>query len=161
MAVDKFEAKHALVFNFDGYTGSYVREFCAYVIGASGQCGVGDEMVDLYTKDHPSGTEFWSLSDRCESEADDNGCYRPTSVYHDKEVDSKPNESTIIFLGTVPTDPEMDMIVARAKRFCEELPHWESYMGPRDAHKIVLKGAKLISNKVERVIKTVKQLNLE
>lgn len=158
MAVTKFESKHALVFNFDSCGGNFERKFCAYVIGAVGQCDVGEEMAELYNEDHPEGTEFWALSDRCESEADDNGCFRPTSIYHDKEVDSKPYESTIIFLGTVPTDSEMAMIVDRAKTFCAERPDWEPYLGEKQA--LTLKGVKLISNKVERVVRTVKQFNL-
>jgi hypothetical protein len=158
MAVAKFESQHALVFNFDAYAGNYEREFCAYVTGATGECGVGEDMADLYTEDHPRDTEFWALSDRCGSEPDDNGCWRPTSIYHDKEVDEKPYYSSIIFLATLPTDPEMKLIVARAKQFCAERPDWKSYLGKTEP--LTLKGVKLISNKVERVIKTVKQFDL-
>jgi len=158
MAVEKFESKHALVFNFDAYAGNFEREFCGYVMGAIGECGVGSEMAELYNEDHPRDTEFWALSDCCSSEGDDNGCYRPASIYHDLEVDEKPYYSSIIFLSTIPTDPEMKVIIERAKGFCATRPDWKAYLGARQL--LTLKGVKLISNKVERVIKTVQQFDL-
>lgn len=160
MAVDKFEAKNALVFNLNSYAGNYSREFCAYLFGVTGQCDVGREQAALFEKDHPEGTKFWGLGDRCDSEADDNGCYRPVSMYHDKEVDVTPYESVIIFLGTVPTDEEMAMVIARAKTFCVERPDLTYMRDKAKDHPITLKGVRLISNKVERVIKTVKQFEL-
>lgn len=156
MAVEKFEARHALVFNFTQYTGGIERELCAYIIGAIGDCGVGEEMVELYDKDHPEGTEFWGLSDRTVGETDDNGCARPTSIYHDVGVDEKPNHSTIIFLGTLPTDEEMAMILARTKDFCQNRPDQDQEWRTGEKVPLTLKGVKLISNKVQRVIKTEK-----
>jgi hypothetical protein len=52
----------------------------------------------------------------------------------------------------------MKLIVERAKQFCAERPDWKSYLGKMEP--LTLKGVKLISNKVERVIKTVKQFDL-
>jgi hypothetical protein len=154
MSVDKFEAPYGLVFNLDQYTGNYERNFCAFVIGKFGQCGVGEDMAELYEEDHPKGTPFWALGDRCSAESDDNGCYRPVSIYHDPQVDSSRYESLIIFFDTLPEDDEMAMILERAKRFCAERPDWESYLGERKP--LTLKGAYLISNKVERIIRVEK-----
>ncbi len=152
MSVDKFESKNALVFNFDQYAGNYEREFCGFVIGATGECGVGKDMAHLYEEDHPQGTPFYALSDRTTTEADDSGCWRPVSIYHDPDVDTQMARyhSLIIFLQTIPTDDEIAMIMQRAKRFCAERPDWEDYMG--EIQPLTLKGIKLISNKVERVI---------
>jgi hypothetical protein len=154
MSVNKFEAPYGLVFNLDQYAGNYEREFCAFVIGKVGQCGVGKEMAALYDEDHPEGTPFWALGDRCSAESDDNGCYRPVSIYSDHDVDASRYESLIIFLDTLPEDDEMAMLLERAKRFCEERPDWKYYKGERK--QLTLKGAYLISNKVERIVRVEK-----
>ncbi len=156
MSATKFEAPYALVFNLNQYVGNYLREFCAFVTGAIGDCEVGERMVELYQEHHPSGTPFCGLSDRTVREPDDGGCRRPVSIYHDVEADVNPGESLIIFLQTVPDYDELELIVSRAKEFCEERPDWESYMGDRKP--LTLKGIRLISNKVERVIKDVKKV---
>ncbi len=156
MAVEKFEAPYALIVNLNQYTGNYGREFCAFVIGAVGECDVGHEMFELYEEDHPYGTPFHALSDRTVREPDDTGCRRPVSIYHDTNVDSTAYESLIIFLGTVPEYEELELITARAKQFCEERPDWKSYMGEKKP--LTLKGIRLISNKVERVVKDVKKV---
>jgi hypothetical protein len=158
MSVEKFEAPYALVFNLDQYTGNYERDFCGFVFGAIGECCVGDDMALLYEKDHPNGTPFYALSDRCEHEPDDNGCHRPVYIYHDRAVDVTPYDSLIIFLQTLPKDEEMELIVTRAQRFCEERPDWKDYMGDKSKYPLTLKGIRLISNKVERVVKTMKQV---
>jgi hypothetical protein len=153
MSVDRFEAPYALIFNLDQYAGNYEREFCAFVMGRIGDCGVGEEMLDLFEEDHPSGSEFWAMSDRCQNEPDDNGCYRPVSIYYDTDVDRTRYESLIIFFQTVPSEKEMAVILDRAKRFCAERPDTMAWKGPMTP--LTLKGVRLISNKVERVIKTV------
>lgn len=156
MAVDKFEAPYALVFNLDQYAGNYEREFCAFVIGATGECGVGEYLAAEYREDHPQGTKFWNLSDRCSHQPDDNGCYRPVSIYHDPEFDSEMARyhSVIIFLSSVPEDDEFELILSRAKEFCA----WQSYKGQKKP--LNLRGAKLISNKVERIIKTQRTFDI-
>jgi hypothetical protein len=147
-----------LIVNLNQYTGNYEREFCAFVTGATGQCGVGDDMAKLYVEDHPKGTRFCAMSDRTSGQPDDNGCWRPVSICHD-DVDAEPYDSLIIFFDTLPEPDELEVITARAKQFCEDRPDWKSYMGPvSEAPKLVLKGIRLISNKVERVIKTVKDV---
>jgi hypothetical protein len=160
MAVTKFESKNGLVFNFGDYTGGMEREFCAYIFGKVGQCDVGSKLAKLYEEDHPEGTEFWALGDRCGVECDDHGCYRPVSIYHDTDVDAKPYESLIIFLDTIPTDEEMAMVLERAKVFCVERPDLAYMQGKGKDYPLTMRGAKLISNKVERVIKTVKQFKV-
>jgi hypothetical protein len=158
MAVHKFEAPYGLVFNLDQYAGNYERDFCGYVIGATGQCGVGEEMAELYNEDNPQGTPFYALSDMCAQEPDDNGCYRPTSMHRDPDYDvpevGHGFASVIIFLGSVPSDDVIAMVSERAKRFCAERPDWKSYMG--EIKPLNLKGIKLISNKVERVVRVEK-----
>lgn len=152
MAVDKFEAPYGLVFNFNCYTGGFERPFCAYVVGAVGECEVGRQMRDLYEEDHPKGTEFYDLSDRTRHEPDDHGCHRPVSIYHDVEVDKASYHSVIIFFDTLPEEDEIQMIMARARDFAQNRPDWRSYLGEKKP--LTLFGAKLISNKVTRVIKT-------
>lgn len=154
MAVDKFEAPYGVVFNFDCYTGGFERELCAYVIGAVGDCGVGEEMAELFDQDHPEGTKFCDLREYAVFESDDRGCARPTSIYHDREADEKPYYSTIIFLSAVPTAEEMNIIRQRASLFCHIRPDSQAFQ--MKIYPLNLRGIKLISNKVERVIKMEK-----
>jgi hypothetical protein len=158
MSVHKFEAPYGLVFNLDQYTANYERNFCAFVIGKFGQCGVGEDMAELYEEDHPKGTPFWALGDRCSAQPDDNGCYRPVSIYYDRDVDKNRYESLIIFFDTLPEDDEIEMVIARAKNFCSERPDWKSYQGEK--RPLTLRGVHLISNKVERVIKIERQFEI-
>lgn len=153
MAVDKFEAPYGLVFHFNAYTGNFERAFCAYVTGAVGECNVGYQMASLYEEDHPQDTPFYNLSDRTRGEPDDNGCHRPVSIYHDPEVDKESYNSLIIFFDTLPDEDEFQMIMKRAKDFAKNRPDWRS---PSQKQPLTLFGAKLISNKVTRVIKTEK-----
>lgn len=162
MAVEKFEAPYGLVFHFNAYTGNFEREFCAYVIGAVGECNVGHQMASLYEEDHPEGTSFYNLSDRTRSEPDDNGCRRPVSIYHDLEVDKEPYNSLIIFFDTLPDEDAFKMIMERAKDFvimkrtkdfAKNRSDWRS---PSQKQPLTLFGATLISNKITRVIKTEK-----
>lgn len=159
MAVEKFEAPYGLIFNFSEYAGNFEREFCGYVVGAVGQCDVGREMADLFNEDHPEGTKFYAVSDRTVSEPDDRGCYRPVSIYNDP-VDDEQYQSLIIFFDTRPDDDELEMFLERAKVFCKEKPHWQSYHGDPEKYPLVLKGMRLITNKVERVIKTEKTFDV-
>lgn len=151
MAVDNFEAPYGLVFHFDCYTGGFERQFCAYVVGAVGECDVGREMLSLYKEDHPKGTQFYGLIDRTQHEPDDHGCHRPVSIYHDLEVDKAPYNSVIIFFSTIPEEEEIQMMLARANDFAKNRPDWRSRS---EKTPLTLFGAKLISNKVKRVIKT-------
>lgn len=153
MSVEKFEAPYALIVNLDSYTGNYEREFCSYVTGAIGECGVGDSMASLYEECHPKGTPFYALSDHTVHEPDDNGCHRPVSIYHDTVIDVHPYDSLIIFLQKPLTADELALVLDRAKQFCENRPDWKSYLGEKKP--LTLKGMYLVSNKVERVIKTI------
>jgi hypothetical protein len=160
--VEKFEAPYGLVFNLDQYTGNYEREFCGFVFGALGDCRVGDGMVAFFEEDHPKGSKFYALRDICRREPDDNGCYRPVSIYRDAEFDvpevGHGIASLIVYLDSKPNDEDMALIVARAKQFCVERPDWHSYRGERQP--LTLKGIKLISNKVERVQRVEKSFDL-
>lgn len=161
MSVDVrfMRANHAIIFNLNQYTGNYERDFCAFVTGAVGECGVGQEMAELFMKEHPEGTPFYGFSDWTCHESDDRGCHRPVSIYHDTEVDEKPYDSLIIFLNHAPLPEDVDFMVERAKRFCAERPEWpEIYGDVKNAPALILKGIKVIKSEVTRSFEVTKSV---
>jgi hypothetical protein len=151
MAVDKFDSPFALIVNLDQYAGNYEREFCAYVMGAVGDCDVGREMATLYYEE----VSDVCIADMTQPIADDNGCFRPVSIYHDSN-DVEAYDSLIIFLEDQPSAEDLTLIAQRAQKFCAERPDWKSYMGER--RPLTLKGIKLISNKVVRTQEIISQV---
>jgi hypothetical protein len=150
MAVYEFDAPFALIVNTDQYAGNFEREFCAYVTGAIGECGVGEELAEEFQEEEPSS----GLFDLTSQVMDDNGCRRPVSIYDDGDK----YNSIIIFFDSEPDEDDYAIIVRRAKQFAEERPDWRSYMGTKKPLK--LKGMRLIRNEVVRTITTLKQFEI-
>jgi|SRR5581483_1604928 len=69
------EKEYIFVVDTDSYAGNFERELCAYMTGVLGECGVGQEAVELYEKD---GHE--PLEDLVGQEPDDHGCRRPVKL---------------------------------------------------------------------------------
>lgn len=147
MSVEKFESPFALIVSTDSYTGNFEREFCAYVTGAYGECGVGEELAEEFNEEEPGDED---LTYKTANESDDSGCHRPVSIYDDGDH----YNSLIIFFDAEPEPSEWDLIVRRAKQFCAERPDWRSYQGTKKP--ITLKGIRLVENKVVRKITTIK-----
>lgn len=153
MAIDTFDCPYALIVNLDAYTGNFERKFCAYVMGAVGECGVGKDMRALFLRESPM--QYNELADLTQPVPDERGCWRPVSIYDDPS-DAEPYNSLVIFLGSQPSDEELEIIVERARKFCAERPDWKESHGPKRV--LTLRALKLISNKVVRtqeLIKTV------
>lgn len=152
MAVHDFDSPFAIIVSTNDYTGNFEREFCAYVTGAYGECGVGDELAKVF---HEEEGEENYLSDITDQVMDDRGCSRPVSIFDDGDH----YNSLIIFLNGEPDPEEWDLIVRRAKQFCEKRPDWRSYNGSAIVP-IQLKGIRLIKNEVVRSQTVVKQEQL-
>lgn len=151
MSVANFDSPFALIVNLDSYAGNYERQFCAYVTGAVGDCGVGRDMAALFEDDVPDST----LCDRTDSVQDDNGCARPVSIYNDP-ADEKAYDSLVIFFATQPDKLDLALILERAQKFCDERPDWKSHHGEKTP--LTLKSMKLISNKVVRTQEVISQV---
>lgn len=61
------------------YAGNFERELCGYITGRVGECGVGQELGELFVQE----TKLESFSNVVE-EADDHGCHRPATIYPTK-----------------------------------------------------------------------------
>jgi hypothetical protein len=94
------EAKMNLIIHTDTYTGNFEREFCAFTTGQIGMCGVGDDIVEQYSKDIVH-NKWWedNINQVCDNEY---GCYRPVKItptpgwfnhgYGKHYLDTKENE---------------------------------------------------------------------
>jgi len=90
------------------YAGNFEREMCAYLTGHTGECEVGEELVEENIKDR--------FGDKISSKPDDYGCYRPV------ELDSNTN-NFIIFLDNILPTKDVEFIHNRAKKFELERPY--------------------------------------
>lgn len=75
MSVDKPKSK-MIVIHTEQYAGNFEREMCAYITGQIGQCGIGKQ----YSLQNMTPYFQW-WSNNIVQEADDNGCYRPVTIY--------------------------------------------------------------------------------
>jgi hypothetical protein len=152
MAVYEFGSQYALIVGTNEYTGNFEREFCAYVTGSYGECGVGEELAEEFLEEE--GAEAESLTCLTCNEMDDRGCARPVSIYDDGDR----YNSLIIFLEDHPNEKEWEIIIRRAKQFCIDRPDWCSWRGEKKP--LELKGIRLISNQVVRTQEVLKVVEL-
>lgn len=70
-----------LVIDTDMYAGNFERELCAHITGKVGDCGVGKEYVETSEDGVDEDDEENDLFFNVICVPDDNGCYRPCSIY--------------------------------------------------------------------------------
>jgi hypothetical protein len=88
----------------DSYAGNFEREMCAYMTGQLGECGVGDEFVDM---------NISNLFSNIKDLPDDHGCYRPVAL------DNSNSDNFIIFFESEPTDEQIKIMSERSHNFSE------------------------------------------
>lgn len=72
-------AGHIFIIDTDSYSGNFERQMCAYITGAVGDCGVGEEEAKVFEKENQM--KFNDFSDYLELEPDEHGTYRPCSIW--------------------------------------------------------------------------------
>jgi hypothetical protein len=72
---DDLNAPWLFVIDTEDYSGNFERELCAYITGRVGECGVGDDMAEIFKK------EVGDALEGVIEETDEHGCSRPTSIY--------------------------------------------------------------------------------
>lgn len=97
----------------NAYAGNFEREMCAFMTGQVGECEVGEKQAAIYCATPPA----HSWEDRVMQVADDNGCYRPVSLW------GPGAENVAIFLGERPTPADCRGLAERARGFAGQ---WES-----------------------------------
>lgn len=75
MSTNLLTAPWLFVIDTEDYAGNFERELCAYITGRVGECGVGDDMAELFKK------EVGEPFDEVIEETDEHGCNRPTTIY--------------------------------------------------------------------------------
>ena len=125
-----------VVIDTDTYAGDFERELCAWTTGQVGECGVGEEYAFEYIA-----AKFTNVT----SVADDNGCFRPASIFEDSEG---VYNSVIIFFSTAPTQEQIDMIKHRCASY-----HDNDVVGHTTPFNIL--GYKLVECKVTKTIKDI------
>jgi hypothetical protein len=105
--------KYVYVIDTDQYAGNFEREMCAYITGITGDCEVGSEFAELYTKD--TGEEESKFLDYIEMRSD-NGCNRPCEIWR---KDSKQYNAVAIFFQKLPPNDMLQTIQSRASTFAE------------------------------------------
>lgn len=97
-----------LVIKTDSYAGNFEREMCGFMTGQIGDCGVGDDCVELFQSENPENYEF---EDLVISFPDDHGCYRPCTIWWPG------NTSVAIFFESKPTEEQFMFLRNRARDF--------------------------------------------
>lgn len=72
---ENLNAPWLFVIDTENYAGNFERELCAYITGRVGECGVGDDMAELFKQE--VGEPFENVVE----EGDEHGCYRPATIY--------------------------------------------------------------------------------
>lgn len=123
--INDYAAPWVFVIDTDQYAGNFEREMCAYCTGMIGQCGVGEEMMELfkedfkleankYDEDNPfmDYIDIWVMND--------DGCGRPTSIWRSPSGDGC--NSVAIFFEQEPTEELIKIMKERAQSFVKDRP---------------------------------------
>lgn len=110
--------EHALIIHTSTYTGNFERQLCAYATGSIGECNVGKEHVEgfeaAFAARFPEEDDQYAVQDITANVPDDNGCWRPCSIWNWKGDFYK---SMAIFMEDKPEDQYMAFIKERALEF--------------------------------------------
>jgi hypothetical protein len=158
MAVHQTVAPYIFIVDTDQYSGNFEREMCAFMTGAVGQCGVGEDEVEMYE----ANGQFMELSEKTQNEPDDNGCFRPASIWptpnrwNDGDgnmFDGDPTgkfrayESVAVFFCQRPTSEEIAFMKQRAHDFVPvQLKNQRRF--DKEAAPLKIKGFRLIEQQV-------------
>ena len=102
------------IIDTDSYAGNFERDMCAFLTGHTGDCGVGQDLVDpdadysLFNEDEEIIVQV----------PDDHGTMRPTSMYPTPQPDGKREyNSVVIFFAERPTTEQIEFMKEKSKSF--------------------------------------------
>ena len=72
-------AGHIFIIDTDSYSGNFERQMCAFITGATGDCGVGKHEAEIFQKENQD--EYYNFDEYTELEPDERGTYRPCSIW--------------------------------------------------------------------------------
>ena len=115
--------KYIFVIDTDLYAGNFEREMCAYITGLVGECGVGENIAELYYKE--TGEEESRFVELVEYRPDeDHACCRPTSIWKSKDGEYN---SVAIFFYEKPSEEDINFMKDRAHKFKEAKQNYGRY----------------------------------
>ncbi|MFW6219704.1 MAG: hypothetical protein ACOC33_02550 [bacterium] len=101
------------VVDTDSYAGNFERKMTAYMTGQYGECEIGENESSLFEKEYPS--EFKDIGSYILILPDDNGCYRPCSIF---PSDNGKYNSFAIYFEKFPSKYQ-ELFVDRAKEYAK------------------------------------------
>ena len=131
MSVDTaFAAPWVFVIDTDQYAGNFEREMCAYCTGTIGQCGVGEEIANLFEEDFELEDDKYGEDNPFIDYVDnwvmgEDGCGRPTSIWGGP-ADNNCN-SVAIFFQQEPTEEHIKIMKERSSDFAKNRPDRKDY----------------------------------
>ena len=149
------------VIHTNSYSGNFEREMCGYVTGQVGECGVGDDMAELFVED--LGEDAQEAFAEIIGEKMDEGCGRPCKIYETpgRLNDGMGNmfdaiegaegwpayESVAIYFDDMPSDDQIDLMKARAVEYAKTEYNRKEYHATRDP--LIITGFELIVEKTQ------------
>lgn len=142
------QAPYIFVIETDSYAGNFEREMVAYITGATGECGVGDEEAEVFfeeVEEEVAGT----IQGKTSQQPDDSGCFRPATIWGD------PHYNSVAALFDVkPTKAEIALMKERAERYCDyKVVNAPSY--DKKVKRLKIKGFSLVTQKITRTVRSL------
>lgn len=104
-----------VVIDTDSYAGNFERDLCAYVTGQYGECEVGKDLADNFSKDIEH-IEWWEKNIVQRSDPPPAcSCERPVKIYKNKEG---VYHSLAIYVKKHPSEKVLSELIERVKYFC-------------------------------------------
>lgn len=110
---------HLFVIATNQYAGNFEREMCAYLTGVTGECDVGKEMAEIYSKEEDLPSDFWDNV----AQVSVDGFYRPCTICYNDILPKRPKDKNCvgIWFDGKPTEAQVTIMEMRALKF-ESLP---------------------------------------
>lgn len=143
------EAQFLFVIDTADYAGNFERDMCAYLTGCIGDCGVGEDMAQLYDKEVGVDSFTNPFEDIILSEPDEQGVCRPVTIYPGKNGDMN---SVAILFEYRPSGEQIALMKERSYRFAAlpEEDYGQRPLKPRVSH---ILGFRLIEQTITRTLK--------
>lgn len=103
--------EYAIIVRTDSYGGNFERELCAHLTGIVGDCGVGDNYVELDIEE--------IFENNIKQISDDHGCFRPVSLGGCEKTREFNSNDVVIWFDSIPTTEQKELLKERAETFNE------------------------------------------
>jgi hypothetical protein len=161
------------VVHTDSYSGNFEREMCAFLTGQIGDCGVGDDMANLFEEELGEDLkEAFAEIIKQVADEDHGDCFRPCVIWPTpgrgndgmgQHFDLTPEyatkryypayESVAIFFKKQPSQEMIELMKSRAQLYAKEEYNRKSYHADREP--LNIKGFQLLKKVTKVVTETI------